>query len=59
MIFGYVKRGSAAAEKIHMSSDVEQAAMIVKIRFPAQVASSNNQVVIDDVLSNDWLEKDE
>ena len=59
MIFGYVQRGSAAAEKIHMSPDVEQAAMIVKIRFPAQVASSNNQVVIDDVLSNDWLEKDE
>ena len=59
MIFGYVQRGSAAARKIQMGSEVDHVPMILKIRFPAKVAASNNQVVIDEVVATDWLEKDE
>ena len=59
MIFGYVQRGSTAARKIQMSSEVDHAPMMLKIRFPAHVASSNNQVVIDEVVATGWLEKDE
>ena len=59
MIFGYVERGSPVAGKIHMSSEVDHAPMILKIRFPAHVAASNNQVVIDDVVASGWLEQDQ
>jgi len=59
MIFGYVQRGSAAAAKIQMGSEVDFLPMILKIRFPAKVAASNNQVVIDEVVATNWLEKDE
>jgi len=58
MIFGYVQRASAAAAKIHMGSEVDHAAMIVKIHFPAQAAASNNQVVIDEVVASGWLVKE-
>ena len=59
MIFGYVERWSPVAGKIHMSSEVDHAPMILKIRFPAHVAASNNQVVIDDVVASGWLEQDQ
>ena len=59
MIFGYVQRGSPDEAKIHLSSEVDQAPMILKIRFPARVAASNNQVVVDDVIATGWLEKDD
>jgi len=59
MIFGYVQRGSAAAAKIQMSSEVDHATMMVKIRFAAASNAANNQVVIDEVVATSWLEKDE
>ena len=59
MIFGYVERGTEVAGKIHLSSEVDHAPMILKIRFPADVAGSNNQVVIDEVVANGWVETDQ
>ena len=59
MIFGYVQRGSAVAGKIHLGSEVDHAPMILKIRFPAHVAASNNQVVVDDVVATGWLKQDD
>lgn len=59
MIFGYVQRGSATAANIQMGSEVDHAPMILKIHFPEKVAAFNNQVVIDEVVATDWLEKDE
>lgn len=56
MIFGFVERGSAVDRKIQLSSDLEQAPMILKIRFPAAAGASNNQVFIDDKLADGWVE---
>ena len=58
MIFGYVQRGSAVEAKLRISPDATSTPMILKIRFPAGVAASNNQVVVDEVLANGWVEPD-
>jgi hypothetical protein len=59
MIYGYVKRGSTMESKIQVAPDVERAPMILKIRFPADAAASSNQVLIDEIIGDGWVERDE
>ncbi len=58
MIFGYVQRGSGVEAKLRINPDATNTPMILKIRFPAGVAASNNQVVVDEVVANGWVEPD-
>lgn len=58
MIFGYVQRNSSVEDKLRSNPQAERSPMILKISFPAGVAASNNQVVIDDVVANGWVEPD-
>ena len=58
MIFAYVERGSPLEEKLRISPDADRAAMILKIKFPAGVAASNNQVVVDAWVADGWVEPD-
>ena len=59
MIFGYVERGSAMMGEMQLASEMEQAAMILKIRFPATAAAGSNQVLIDAVVADGWVAKDD
>jgi len=59
LIFGYVQRDSIVERQIRLGPDVDHAPMILKISFPAGVAASNNQVVVNDVIANGWIEPDE
>ncbi|MEI6653396.1 MAG: hypothetical protein WCP45_01395 [Verrucomicrobiota bacterium] len=59
LIFGYVERGSAMMGNMQLGSEMEQAAMILKIRFPATAAAGSNQVLIDEVVADGWVEKDD
>ena len=45
--------------KIQVAPDVERAPMILKIRFPADAAASSNQVLIDEIIGDGWVERDE
>ncbi len=59
LIFGYVELGSALMGKMQLGSEMEQAAMILKIRFPASAVAGSNQVLIDDVVADGWVEQAE
>jgi hypothetical protein len=59
MIYGYVERGSTLEGKIQLTPEVDRVPMILKIRFPADAATSSNQVLIDEVVADGWVEKDE
>lgn len=59
LIFGYVERGSDVERKFLINPDIESARMIVKISFPAGVAASNNQVVVNEVVASGWVETDD
>ena len=55
-LYGYVERDSAVDRKIQLHPDLKQAALILTLRFPERTPT--NQVLIDAVVSEGWVEKE-
>jgi len=54
-LFGYVPFASPLDEKIRPADDNASVKLLLKLRFPPD-ANTNNQVIIDDISGQDWVE---
>ena len=55
-MYGYVERDSPVDRKIRIDPDLRQSTLILKVRFPE--GATTNQVLIDEVVSESWVEKE-
>jgi hypothetical protein len=57
-MYGYVEKDSEVDRKIRISPESKQAALILKVRFPEGAKEDSNQVLIDEVVNEGWVEKE-
>jgi hypothetical protein len=55
-LYGYVARGSDLDGVIQIDPELKKSAMILKVRFPAGASASSNQVLIEEVVHDSWVE---
>ncbi|MEO0017379.1 MAG: hypothetical protein RLZZ522_662 [Verrucomicrobiota bacterium] len=55
-LYGYVQRDSAGDRKVRIHPDLKQSALMLTLRFPE--GTTTNQVLIDEVVSESWVEKE-
>lgn len=53
-VYGYAERGSKVNSRLRPPPDNAQVPMILSLKFPA-AATSNNQVLIDQVVADGWV----
>jgi hypothetical protein len=55
-LYGYVERDSDLDRVIQIDPELKKSAMILKIRFPAGAAAASNQVLIEELVHDSWVE---
>lgn len=55
-LYGYVERGSELENRIQIAPELKKALLILKLRFPAGAVAESNQVLIDEVVHDSWVE---
>ena len=57
-MYGYVERGSELEARIQIPPEKKKAQLILKVRFPVGAPITSNQVLIEDVVQDGWLQHD-
>lgn len=57
-MYGYVERGSDLAQRIQIAPELKSGLFILKVRFPEGAEADSNQVLIEEVVHDSWVEPD-